>query len=307
MKEYYNLDSLEIDINHLIQRLDDEWRWDYVYGVPQGGVVPAMMIANQTNLKLIDDLNDLKEFPESTKRILIVDDVIDSGKTRNKYADFDFVALHMKPHATIEIKGDCLTSAANTTDNWIHYFWEGEESKSIEDAVIRQLEYIGENPNRNGLLDTPKRVAASWNEIFSGYNEDPQSLIKTFDQPCDEMVILKDIELYSMCEHHILPFIGKAHIAYIPTDKVIGISKLARLLDIYARRLQIQERIGKQVTSFLMQYLKPLGVACVIEAQHLCMRMRGCNKQNSTMVTSSLEGVFRNDEAARNELMRLIK
>lgn len=183
------------------------------------------------------------------------------------------------------------------------------ESKPMNKLrVVRDLLFhIGENPDREGLLETPARVAKSWDELFAGYKQDPAEVMKTFeDGACDEMVLLKDIEFYSMCEHHMLPFFGKAHVAYIPHGKVIGISKLARVLEIYSRRLQIQERLCQQVTQALAQHLQPKGAACVIEAQHFCMVCRGVNKQNSTMVTSSLWGAFRDPEP-RAELFSLIK
>lgn len=178
----------------------------------------------------------------------------------------------------------------------------------LKDNIRKQLQAIGEDPDREGLLDTPARILRSWKELYAGYNQNPESMLTTFSADgYNEIILSKNIEMYSMCEHHMLPFFGKAHIAYIPGEKVIGISKLARLLDIYARRLQIQERIGEQVTSAIMKYLQPTGVACIIEAQHLCMMMRGCTKQNSTMVTSSLKGAFMTNSEARAELMRLIK
>lgn len=170
------------------------------------------------------------------------------------------------------------------------------------------LEYVGEDNTREGLVETPKRIVNSWKELFKGYTQDPHDVIKTFAADSyDQIVLLKDIELYSMCEHHMLPFVGKAHVAYIPGGRVIGISKLARLVDIFSRRLQIQERIGDQVTSILMEELNAQGAACIIEASHLCMRMRGVGKQHSTMITSSMKGVFLNEHAARQELMMLIK
>lgn len=170
------------------------------------------------------------------------------------------------------------------------------------------LKYVGEDPNREGLQDTPKRVVKSWKEIYSGYEKDPKDILTVFDTDgYDQIVLLKNIEFYSMCEHHMLPFIGKAHVAYIPGKKIVGISKLARLVDIYARRLQIQERIGQQVTTALMELLEPKGAACIIEAQHLCMLMRGVQKQNSIMVTSSLKGVFLESQSTREELMQLIQ
>lgn len=179
-----------------------------------------------------------------------------------------------------------------------------EKEYNIQDTLV----YIGENQFREGLLDTPKRVVKMWDEIYKGYGQDPADVLTTFDSGTyDQMVILKDAELYSMCEHHMLPFIGKIHIAYIPDKKVIGISKLARLADIFARRLQIQERIGEQVTMALMEHLQPKGAACVIEASHLCMRMRGVAKQNSIMITSSLKGEFLDNPSAKQEFMDFIK
>jgi GTP cyclohydrolase IA len=179
---------------------------------------------------------------------------------------------------------------------------------NIKHHLRKMIEYIGEDPEREGLKKTPYRIFKSWQELYSGYDKNPADLLTIFEADgYDQMVLLKDIELYSMCEHHMLPFFGKAHVAYIPNEKVIGISKLARLVDMYARRLQIQERIGEQVTDALMQYLNPHGAACIIEATHTCMRMRGVAKQNSIMVTSSIKGVFRENQAVREEFLHLIK
>ena len=170
------------------------------------------------------------------------------------------------------------------------------------------LEDIGEDIEREGLIDTPKRVVKSWGEIYAGYNQNPADLFTTFEAGTyDQIVLLKDIELYSMCEHHMLPFYGKAHVAYIPGDRVIGISKLARLVDMYAKRLQIQERIGECVTEDLMKFLNAKGAACIITACHMCMRMRGVNKQGSTMVTSSMKGEFLTNLSAKQELLHMIK
>jgi len=183
-----------------------------------------------------------------------------------------------------------------------------DQSDQIMQTLLSTiLQYIGDNPNREGLQDTPKRVIKSWNELYCGYSQSPESMLTTFaEDTSDQIVVLKDIELYSMCEHHMLPFFGKAHVAYLPDGKIIGISKLARLVDIYARRLQIQERIGDQVTSALMQYLKPKGAACIIEASHMCMRMRGVSKQHSKMMTSSMKGVFLTDTNLESKLLTMI-
>lgn len=178
-------------------------------------------------------------------------------------------------------------------------------SEDLIQSILRQL---GEDPNREGLKETPSRVVRSWEEIYAGYGKDVSSIFTVFKDVAgyNQIVICKNIELYSICEHHMLPFFGKAHVAYLPDKKVIGLSKLARLVDIYARRLQIQERIGEQVTNALMDNLQPKGAACIIEATHMCMRMRGVNKQQSTMVTSSIRGSFLNDSAIRMELMQLL-
>lgn len=177
-----------------------------------------------------------------------------------------------------------------------------------EDIIRAVLERVGEDPGREGLDGTPARVVRSWRELYGGYEKSPEDVLTTFDKGTyDQIVLLRDIEFFSTCEHHMLPFIGKAHVAYLPGDRVIGISKLARLLDIYARRLQIQERIGEQVTDALMEHLNAQGAACIIESKHLCMQIRGVTKQHSIMTTSSLKGVFLEDRTARAELMGLLR
>lgn len=175
-------------------------------------------------------------------------------------------------------------------------------------AIKFLLSYIGDDPTREGLLETPDRVLRSYEELFAGYHMDVEDVFKTFeDGACDEMVLLKNVEFVSFCEHHMLPFLGKAHIAYIPDGKVIGVSKLARVLEIFARRLQIQERLTTDVTKALDTHLQPKGSACVVEASHLCMVCRGVLKQNSIMVTSSLTGVFRDNPMARAEFLNLLR
>ena len=170
------------------------------------------------------------------------------------------------------------------------------------------LEYIGEDAGREGLLDTPDRIVRSWKHLFSGYNKDPADILTVFDaEGYDQMVLLKEITFYSSCEHHWLPFIGKAHVAYIPDEKIIGISKLARIVEIYARRLQVQERMTEQIADCIVEHLNPLGVGVVVEGQHLCMQARGVEKQHSVMATSALRGVFKNDPGTREEFMRLIR
>ena len=180
--------------------------------------------------------------------------------------------------------------------------------EKIENAIKDILELIGENPKREGLLKTPRRVAKAWEFFTSGYGQDVKKVLNgaVFKEKYDEMVIVKDIDFFSMCEHHLLPFYGKVHIAYIPTGKIVGLSKIPRLVEVFSRRLQVQERMTQQIADTLFQTLEPDGVAVVIEARHLCMMMRGVEKQNSVATTSAMLGSFRDDERTRNEFLKLI-
>jgi GTP cyclohydrolase I len=191
--------------------------------------------------------------------------------------------------------------------NYLHHRPK-EFRMPMEEAVRTILKAIGEDPSREGLAGTPARVKKSFEYLMQGYRQDPRKILKSaiFREECNHMIIVRDIELYSMCEHHMLPFFGKCHIGYIAQDRVYGVSKLARLVDCFARRLQVQERLTQQIASNLMEPIEAEGVGVVIEAQHLCMMMRGVTKQNSKMVTSAMLGSFRDDQATRNEFLRLI-
>jgi len=183
------------------------------------------------------------------------------------------------------------------------------DKEKIKKAVRLILEAIGENPEREGLKDTPQRVANMYEEIFAGINKEPKNIIKVFEsEKHDEMIILKDIPFYSVCEHHMMPFLGKAHIAYIPREnKLLGLSKLARVVETYAKRLQLQERLTTQIADTIKNAIDPLGVLVIIEAEHLCMTMRGIKKPGSKMVTSALRGAFKKNESTRKEALSLIK
>jgi GTP cyclohydrolase I len=174
--------------------------------------------------------------------------------------------------------------------------------------VREMLASIGEDPFREGLLDTPKRVVKSWRELYRGYSEDPKEILSTVfeDGTCEEMVLLRDVQFNSMCEHHMLPFIGTAHVAYIPNGKVVGLSKLARLVDCFSRRLQIQEKMTMQIAQALQDYLEPLGSAVIVKAHHQCMSCRGVRKTGTTMLTSSMLGVFKTDPDRRREFIAML-
>ena len=182
-------------------------------------------------------------------------------------------------------------------------------SASFEELMRELLVRLGEDPQRDGLLDTPERMVKAMQYLTKGYQEDPEKILREalFDVDYDEMVIVKDIEMFSLCEHHLLPFFGKVHVAYIPNKKVIGLSKIPRLIDVFARRLQVQERLTVQIAESIQNAIQPQGVGVVIEARHLCMMMRGVEKQHSAAVTSSMLGVFRREQETRQEFLSLIR
>jgi GTP cyclohydrolase I len=195
---------------------------------------------------------------------------------------------------------DCTTNIAETDPQIIG---------GLSDAVTAMLLGIGEDPLREGLLKTPDRVARSMRFLTRGYSQDPEELLKNavFTESYDEMVLVKDIDIFSMCEHHMLPFFGKAHVAYIPDGKIVGLSKLARVVEVFARRLQVQERLTQQIRDAIQNVLNPKGVGVVIEARHMCMVMRGVEKLNSVTTTSAMSGQFITSQPTRSEFLRLIK
>ncbi|MFH1523552.1 MAG: GTP cyclohydrolase I FolE [Chloroflexota bacterium] len=182
------------------------------------------------------------------------------------------------------------------------------DAPEIQAAVTRILGAIGEDPDREGLQRTPERVARMYAELLSGYHTDPKAVINDaiFEVKYDEMVIIRDVEFYSLCEHHLLPFMGRVHVAYIPDGKVLGLSKIPRIVDLFARRLQVQERMTRQIADLIRDQLHPQGVAVVVEALHLCMMMRGVQKHNARMTTSAMHGAFRSNLATRQEFLEMI-
>lgn len=181
-------------------------------------------------------------------------------------------------------------------------------NEAFENAVKIMMESVGEDPSREGLLKTPSRVRKAYDFMYGGYKEDPNEILNSalFTSSNDEMVLIKDIELYSTCEHHLLPIIGRAHVAYIPDGKVVGLSKIPRVVDVFSRRMQIQEQLTEQIAEAIMGTIKPKGVAVVIQARHMCMEMRGVEKINSTTTSSALRGLFKKDEKTRAEFFSLI-
>lgn len=300
----YTPRDFDTDTIILAEKITKNGKWyKSIYPVPRGGVPVAVRLSSLLGIPV-----DPKALYHDT---LVVDDIVDSGKTRCKFEDYDFACLHMKKYTPAVFANP--TYYVNIIDDWVEYWWESMSmERPAEDAVTRLIESIGEDPNREGLRETPKRVIKSYEELFAGYKQDPKDVFKTFeDEQVGGLVYLKEIEFYSTCEHHLLPFAGEAFVAYIPNGPVIGVSKLARLLDIFSRRLQIQERIAEQVTGALMDNLNPLGAACLLEARHFCIMCRGVKKQHSIMGYSSLRGAFMEHShsgvAARNELMTLWK
>ncbi len=264
-----------------------------LYAVPRGGVNVALLLGFP--------LVEKNKISDST---LIVDDLVDSGKTLEGFSKGKTAVLYRKSHSPFP-----MFWVEELPSEWIEFFYE--ESKSDRENLVRRtLELIGEDPNREGLKDTPNRVDRLQDELFIGYSQSSEELFQraVFSPPKtpNEMILIKDIPFYSTCEHHMVPFFGMAHIGYIPKTKLLGLSKFARLLDIYARRLQIQETLTDQVCSDLDKYLQPMGVIVVLQAEHLCMTMRGVQKPGAKTITSSLRGCF-NDQEVRSEFFSLLK
>lgn len=259
-----------------------------LYGVPRGGITVAYALAAQVDIfKVTGNAQDAD---------IIVDDLIDSSKTQKHfnemYPNTPFYALFGKPA------------------EWLVFAWEDSMEGSAEDIPQRLLQFVGEDAGRGGLQETPRRFLKAWQFFTSGYGKDPKDVLKVFEDGAEqynEMVLVKNIPVYSNCEHHLVPFFGVAHIAYIPDGKIVGLSKLSRVVDVFARRLQVQERLTDQIAEALEENLLPKGVAVVIECRHLCMEARGICQQGHTTITSAMRGVFLSNSSARTELMALIK
>lgn len=266
-----------------------------VFAIPRGGIPAALAVAgHHGNLQLVDD---------PAEADLFIDDIIDSGDTMRRWCDEypgkPFFALIDKTEEDGEFNG-----------RWVVFPWEETAESGIEDNIKRLLQFIGEDPERGGLRETPRRVAKAWAHWCSGYGKNPADILKVFEdgaEKCDEMVIVKDIPIYSKCEHHLADIFGTATIAYIPNGKIVGLSKLARLADMFARRLQVQERLTNQIADALEEHLQPKGVGVIIRARHMCMESRGICQQGHYTITSALRGVLKDKPEARAEFMELAK
>ena len=265
------------------------------YPIPRGGIAAAYAIHDFTfcPFSIVDKPEDADFF---------IDDLIDSGSTMRQMCD-DYPE---KPFfALIDKKADDMVG------KWIVFPWEvrkDDTDDSATDIVTRLLQFVGENPERGGLIETPHRVLKAWRHWTSGYDKDIKSLLKVFEdggETYDQMVLVKDIPIYSHCEHHLAPIIGTVSIAYIPNGKIVGLSKLSRLADAYARRLQVQERLTEQIADALVEHLQPLGVGVLIKARHLCMESRGVCQQGHHTVTTALRGAIKDEPQTRSEFLRL--
>lgn len=264
------------------------------YAVPRGGIPVAYALQGVLGFQLTDDPADADFF---------IDDLIDSGSTCERYCD----EHPGKPFfALIDKRID-----SEFKDLWIVFPWEVTDSgkdESATDAIVRLLQFVGEDADREGLQETPARVVKAWRHWCSGYGKDAGSLLKVFEDGAeryDQMVLVKDIPIYSHCEHHLAAIIGTASIAYIPDGKIVGLSKLSRLADMFARRLQVQERLTDQIADALVEHLQPLGVGVLIKARHLCMESRGICQQGHHTVTTALRGAIKDEAQTRAEFLRL--
>lgn len=269
---------------------------NYCYAVPRGGVAAAYAVMATGIVPYMEIVDE----PERAH--FMIDDIIDTGSTMETYCD-EFPGMPF--YALIDKREE-------NENRWITFPWErgGNVDEGIENNVNRILQYIGEDPTRGGLLETPARVSKAWRDWTAGYGVEPEKLLKVFEDgadKCDEMVMVKDIPFYSHCEHHMAPFFGTATVAYIPNGKIVGLSKINRLVNAYARRLQVQERLTNQIADAIDTHLGAKGVGVVIKARHMCMESRGVCQQGHHTLTSAVRGVIKTAPEARAEFMSLAR
>jgi len=255
-----------------------------VWGIPRGGAIVSGL-ARRFGAIVVSD-------PKVAD--IALDDIIDSGKTASKIK-----AMYELPViALVDKKKEKIAE-------WVRFPWEEESEQDISDSVLRMIEYIGDDPLREGIAETPARVVKSWDTLFEGYRTNPDHFLKWFEDDTDEMIINKRIKFYSTCEHHILPFYGHVSVGYVPRGKVLGLSKFSRIVNCYARRLQIQERMTRQIGELLEPFVN--GVAVHVEAAHLCTMARGVAQQENALVTNYLTGCFRTEPSARSEFFEAVR
>lgn len=262
-----------------------------VFAVPRGGVAAALAVAAHVPIEMVED---------PAQADLFIDDLIDSGSTMEHWCD-------KHPGKPFFVLIDKKTDQA-FKGQWIVFPWEGDAESGIEDNIRRLLQYVGDDPAREGLLETPHRVAKAWRHWCGGYGKDPKAILKVFEDGAekhDQMVTVRDIPIYSHCEHHLAPIFGTVTISYIPNGKIVGLSKLSRLADMYARRLQVQERLTDQIADALFEHLEAKGVGVVIKARHMCMESRGICQQGHHTVTTALRGAMKDEPDTRAEFLRL--
>lgn len=268
---------------------------DTIYGIPRGGVPIALMVGSFTGATVVSDIHDAS---------IVVDDIYDSGRTLNR------AQLGSKAGAVFLVAFD--KRKPEWKDKWLVMPWEVSEhhDHSAEDAIVRLLQHIGEDPEREGLKETPARVIRAWKEWAAGYNQNPAAVLKTFvdgANGADEMVIVHNCPVVSRCEHHLADIIGNAHVGYIPNGKIVGLSKLARVVEIFARRLQVQERMTVQIADALVEHLQPKGVGVLMRCAHHCMSTRGVRVHGSVTTTSAMRGALLKSGNARAEFLELCR
>lgn len=268
----------------------------YIYGVPRGGVAVAYMLENTQPdvFQVCDDPN---------RADIFVDDIVDSGTTQARWMRAHpskmFAALIDKGHTKFQ-------------GRWVVFPWErlASGNESVEDNIVRLLQFVGEDPKRGGLLETPKRVAKAWTEWCSGYKKNPADILKGFEdgsENYDQLIVVKNIPFYSHCEHHMAPFFGTCSFGYLPGKRIVGLSKIPELIDVFSQRLQVQERLANQIVQAFHEHFQPKGVGIVMEARHMCMESRGKKKVGQSTITSALRGIMLTDGAFKAEFLSLIR
>lgn len=277
-----------------------------LWGVPRGGVPAALLVALAANeISMANVFRVVDTFEEAE---IVVDDLVDSGRTRAQFAGKPFAALFTKRAAQDDADGWHLYGHVLPIQEWVVFPWEASEAQSASDIVVRLLQFVGEDPKREGLIETPTRTMNAWREWTAGYGVNPADVLKSFEDGAssyDEMVLVKDIPVYSHCEHHLAPFFGVAHVAYVPDKRIVGLSKLSRLVDVFARRLQVQERLTVQIADALLEALAPKGVGVMVQCRHLCMESRGVARSRLVTVTTALRGCIKEGQA-REEFLETI-